>query len=400
MKSIPPKKEQSEASILPGWLRRRYAHDLDAEGARLDEEAEADGIPVGVLADRRIKAVLAQAGERSASAATVAAYRRDYALMLEERTTPAEKATTFQHYNRLRSAWRFCEAEAIRAIRLTAERCRKEGDRERMMKATRQAVGRAIIYERMFLDDDRPTWGEKAKAIRAKGEVIKSKSKRAAGRSAPTPDELLVALGKQRRRAGRVDVLAAVISVFGCRPAELKNGVLLAVDGDGVSATIRGAKVDAMRGQPSRLLVVDRSRRGNSGVAVDVLRDEVRAGRCLVSASDNDLRALRRSLSAIQPGLSPYAYRHARASDAKSSGDTASVAAWLGHRSDKTQKHYGHRQSSRGVVRIKAARAARPVRAVKQLPALRRHAGSMSAAVAALDMVPSTVRVRRPRLRR
>lgn len=126
MKSIPPKKEQSEASILPGWLRRRYAHDLDAEGARLDEEAEADGIPVGVLADRRIKAVLAQAGERSASAATVAAYRRDYALMLEERTTPAEKATTFQHYNRLRSAWRFCEAEAIRAIRLTAERCRKK----------------------------------------------------------------------------------------------------------------------------------------------------------------------------------------------------------------------------------------------------------------------------------
>lgn len=392
--------KQSEAGTLPGWLRLRYARDMDEAGASIDRQAAAEGRPVGLIADRRIKAMLSEAGDRSPSEGTKVAYRRDYALMLAGRTTPSEKATTFQHYNRLRSAWRFCEGELIAALRLEAERARKAGDHEQMMKTTRLAFARAVIYERMFLDADRPTWGEKAKAIRATGKIIHSKSKRGAGRRAPSPDELLVALGNQRRRAGRVDVLAAALAVFGCRPAEFKTGVLLSVDGKGVAATIRGAKVDETRGQPSRWLVVDPTKTGASGLAVDILREEATSGRAVVKANDADLRALRRALAAIQPGLSPYAYRHARASDAKAAGDASSVAAWLGHRSDKTQKQYGHRQSGRGTVKIRAAHASQPVRTVKRLPIVRRESSLAVAARALNTPLPQLRTTPKPRWRR
>ena len=407
--------QPSDANALPGWLRNAHKTALRATRKELEAEAERTGAELGVLADRRVRAILEQAGSTTPAAATIAAYRRDYARLMEEERTPLDKATTFQHHNRLRSAFRFCEAEVIRSLRLQAEQARKAKRYEDMARWTGQALERAVVFHAMFLDSDRPTWGTKAATLRAAGDGKKTgKSKRAAGRRAPTPDQLLVGLAGQPGRSSRVEVPALCFALFGVRPAELCKGARLVVDGERLSLVVEGAKVDAVRGQKSRTLTITATRTpsaagfGQSLMAVRVLREAVEAGRAWVQLTDADLAAVRRAMSEVQPGLSPYAYRHARASDAKGSQDRATVAAWMGHATDRAQSYYGSRRSRSGAVAVEAAVASNPVRAVKTLPLtmaqrIAQHEAGKHAKLAARASIrpqaPGTPKQRGPRLR-
>ncbi|WP_242108186.1 hypothetical protein [Luteimonas aquatica] len=354
---------------LPVWLRRHHADAINAAADQVIAEAKRTGDDPGIMADRRVKAILAEAGQRNPSAPTIARYRRAYADMLAEGKTPADKATTFQHFNFLRSAWRYCEAEAIRGLRRQSEAARKAKDYARMADLTGRALQRATVFDVLFLQPDRPTWGAKAAALRAAGLERKAgKSKRAASRTAPTPDQLLFLLSQQRRRAARVEVASLLFACFGVRPQELKNGVRLTARGDALGLEVKGAKVDGVRGQPRRMLVISAERFGLSALAIGLLHEEAKAGRTRIQLTDADLLAVRRALREAQPGLSPYAYRHARASDAKAKMDRATAAMWLGHRTDRAQSYYGDRNSSSGAVRLEAAKGTAPVRMVKTLP--------------------------------
>ena len=391
---------------LPDWLRRRYIDHIDAARRSIVREAKR-GIAgkgesdAGVLADQQIKRILASAGIRLPSTTTAAAYRRDHARMLAAGVTPADKASTFQHFNRLRSAWRFCEVEAIRALRQSAEVARKLKDYPRMRLQTVAAYERAVLLDTLFLSDtsvaDRQTWGKKSAALRA-AEIAPNigKSKRAAGRKAPTPDQLLVLLLQQRNRCARIEIAAAVFACFGVRPAELITGVVLGLDGEGLNLEVQGAKVDNVRGQPFRLLSIDPARNGSSGLAISLLRHEVSAGRCLVRLTPADLAAVRRALRTAQKGLSPYAFRHARASDAKASQGPTGAATWLGHRTDRAQSGYGNARSSSGTVRVRAALGSKPVRQVKSLPPKPRSRQMIAARRPAQVLRPAPSLRRRP----
>lgn len=392
---------------MPDWLRDRHADIIrDARGAIVRqakrEMASGDEGDAGVLADKRIKAVLAAAGGSDPSPATVRAYRRDYALMLAEARTPLDKAETFQHWNRLRSAWRFCEVEAIRALRLESESARKKGNYRRMREITVEAFERATLFHAMFLDEKtgpgRETWGKKAAERRARGvDKPSSKSKRAAGRVALSPDQLLARLAGQKRGA-RVEVAAAVSACFGVRPAELVHGVRLRTLGDQLALTVQGAKVDARRGQPERYLAIRAAAVGKSALAVALLRAEVQHGRENVKISPAELATVRRAMRAAQPGLSPYAYRHARSSDAKALHGKAGAAAWLGHRTDRAQSGYGNARSSSGGVTIVAAAGTHLVRRVKSLPTPRiAQAGAKPRAETFPDRPRPKKRLRGPR---
>lgn len=355
---------------VPTSLRVRFAWRL-AEAHRL---AQAEGLrlrqPAGVAMDRAVRAVLDDAAASGAnpSAATQAAYRRDHARLWVEGTAPLDAASTRAHFDRLRSACRWTEAQEIARLRSLAEAARKAKEPETMREFTRQAFERAVVFRALYLDADRPTWADKAAALRAAGQRPISRSKRKAGRHAPTPDQLLVALARQPGRCTRVELFACVFAVFGIRPAELVRGVVLDTTEQGLRLAVAGAKVDAIRGQPLRVLEVDTTRRGQSALAVALLRAHVEEAGDEMSATAADIVAVRRAMRGVQPGLSPYAYRHARASDAKATQGRAGVAAWLGHANDRTQQGYGNARSGRGAVAVKAATASRPVRQTKTLP--------------------------------
>lgn len=351
-------------------LRTRYADRLteahrlaQAEGQRLRQ-------PAGVAMDRVVRAVLDEAATSGAAPgeASRAAYRRDHARLWTAGKTPQEAASTRAHFDRLRSACRWVEAQEIARLRSLAEAARKAKEPEAMREFTRQAFERAVVFRALYLDADRPTWADKAAALRAAGQRPANRSKRKAGRHAPTPDQLLVALARQPGRCARVELLACVFALFGIRPAELVRGVVLDATDTGLRLAVAGAKVDAKRGQPFRVLEVDTTRRGQSALAVALLREHVAEAGGDLSATAADIVAVRRAMREVQPGLSPYAYRHARASDAKATQGRAGVAAWLGHANDRTQQGYGNGRSARGAVAVKAADASRPVRQSKTLP--------------------------------
>ena len=324
---------------------------------------------VGVAMDRETKRILEEATRNSTtpSDTTIVAYQRDHSRMRDECVTPLDKASTFQHFNRLRSAYRYTEAMEIASLRQCAETARRAKDREAMKAYTESAYERAVVFQHLFLANDRPVWSDKSASLRAQGKRPVSKSKRSAGRTAPTPDQLLVALGNQRGRCTRVELFAMCFAVFGIRPAELVRGVELKPTADGLQAVITGAKVDALRGQPTRTLEVQANCVGQSSLAVQLLT-EATASNITLRATDADIVAVRRAMREVQSGLSPYAFRHARASDIKAQRGKTEVAAWLGHASDRTQSCYGNGRSSKGTIKVTGASASRSVRSKKTLP--------------------------------
>lgn len=355
---------------LASCLRARYTDRLAQAHALAQAEGQRLRQPAGVAMDRAVRAVLDDAANTGAnpSVATQAAYRRDHARLWAAGTTPQDAASTRAHFDRLRSACRWVEAQEIRRLRALAETARKAKDTDAMREFTRKAFERAVVFRALYLDAGRPTWADKAAALRAAGQRPVSRSKRKAGRHAPTPDQLLVELARQPRRCARVELFACLFAVFGIRPAELVRGVVLDTTATGLRLAVSGAKVDEKRGQPLRVLEVDTTRRGQSALAVALLRAHVEEVGGDLAATEADVVAVRRAMREVQPGLSPYAYRHARASDAKATQGRAGVAAWLGHANDRTQQAYGNARSGRGAVAIKAAVASRPVRATKTLP--------------------------------
>ncbi|WP_447585162.1 hypothetical protein [Pseudoxanthomonas mexicana] len=355
---------------LPKGLRARYADTLTHAHALAQAEGLRFRVPAGVAQDRAIRAVLDAANATGANPSpdTMAAYRRDHARLRAAGTTPLDAANSRAHFDRLRSACKWVEAQEIARLRTLAETARKAKDLDAMRAHTLAAFERATVFQRLYLAQDRPTWAHKAAALKAAGLRPVSKSKRQAGRRALSPDRLLVALARQPGRCARVEVLAMIFGVFGIRPTEATRGLVLDKTYTGLRLAVAGAKVDAVRGQPLRVLEVEASRRGKSGLAVAFLRAYVDDTGGDLVATSADVVAVRRAMRQAQPGLSPYAYRHARASDAKASQGRAGVAAWLGHSNDRTQQGYGHARSARGAVAIKAATASRPVRRTKTLP--------------------------------
>src|SRR5690606_31794746 len=135
----------SPGEALPEGLRARYADTLSEANARAQAEGLRLRVPVGIAQDRVICAVLdaASASGASPSAATVAAYRRDHARLWAAGISPLDHASTRAHFDRLRSACRWVEAEEIKRLRALAERARKAKDLGTMRAYTLAAFERA-----------------------------------------------------------------------------------------------------------------------------------------------------------------------------------------------------------------------------------------------------------------
>jgi integrase len=165
----------------------------------------------------------------------------------------------------------------------------------------------------------------------------------------------------------------AVMAITGCRPAELRAGVILKALPDGrVKCQIHGVKVREGAGQPWREIVEDpRAALGHElGHALWKRLAEGGAIKVRIAPAGHAFqdRVSRLARRLEFGGVSAYSFRHQVAADLKAlvaegriSGAEASAA--LGHASARMRKHYGHRsQSRRCGGRALQVRAARPVR--------------------------------------
>lgn len=149
----------------------------------------------------------------------------------------------------------------------------------------------------------------------------------------------------------------AVLWATGCRPAELQHGVDVFIDKDNKTLCVRipGAKVNDAKasGQPVRVLAINKnSQAGRALLAVLGDKQRVQVQRKATRIT-KDFLAIRPKLPAGWV-VSAYSFRHQAAANLKADlKDAGKVAAAMGHRSTRSQQHYGTRrqkQSGGGAV--------------------------------------------------
>jgi integrase len=143
---------------------------------------------------------------------------------------------------------------------------------------------------------------------------------------------------------GAYEEVVWVLAATGCRPAELRRGVILNPKGDHVQVRIAGAKVTDSSGQPWRELKV--SWRWMPQEMIERLKGRVDY---VVSIQDGTLRSvvarIGRKLWPKGKRLCPYHFRHEAAADMRESGWSADeIGGALGQRVSETASHYGPRR--------------------------------------------------------
>lgn len=361
-------KRYDRARLEGGWATA-HAGPLAAAKQLAQEAAARSGKPWTLEADRQTRAILEDFPVRQLKPETLAKYRADYDRLRACGVSPLEAASTPAHWQRLRTASRYCLAEDVRRWRAASERARKADDLPAAQRLTEEAHRLAMALDGWHRQPDtRLSWAAKAKALAAQGKRPTSKSRR---RDTPPPPDLAIsALLFPAAKGGplvRGDGLAlrhadrlAVLALTGLRPAELMAGVRVRAvalpDGQPMlEVEIKGAKVDGQRGHHVRTLTLEAK-----GPAAAALRATAAAcgGAYTLATTAADYRSLNRALQ--RHGLSCYSFRHALGSELKAwvcapatatylkPGEAARLAAQaMGHRSTASLAYYGTRAAGR-----------------------------------------------------
>lgn len=161
----------------------------------------------------------------------------------------------------------------------------------------------------------------------------------------------------------------AVLLATGCRPAEATWGCAVRRIPDGVEISLASAKVTTETGQPWRTLSVALDRGGPVEHLARLADEAGGLARIPPMSSPASLSMAVADLGAeLAPGIriSAYSVRHQRCADARNAlgGDGEKLAAWLGHTSHATARHYARLPRAAGCrgARPLDARAPREVR--------------------------------------
>lgn len=190
-------------------------------------------------------------------------------------------------------------------------------------------------------------------------------------------DSLLVEAQASEARGGEWLLPLCVIYATGCRPEELKTGVVAVYDSekDEFVFTIKGAKVTEklQRGLEERTVRVKRSGAPWERPLTKMIMKTRALGEFKISIKSpasfsNKVRAASKRLWPQKTvHASPYSFRHQLVSDMKNADmDALTIAATLGHQSAASQASYGRRKRGGGSKGVEiTASTTGEIRAVK-----------------------------------
>lgn len=361
-------RDAQPSTLCDGWASKHVGA-LAVAKDKAYTAAKRDGRPWTLHADQFTRNVLDDCPAREVSISTAAEYRRVYNRLCAEGITAYDKATSKAHWDKLRTACRYCMEDDIRRWRKASEASRKAGDIDSAQRRTERAWRLAVSLEEQFLRDGHLTWSDKTKEMTARGIKPTDKSKRRT--IAPRPEvatALLLSKHRGQALAERHAPRLAILSQTGCRPAELRKGIDMETriknDRTALLLTIKGAKVNEQRGQSVRTITLWADSSAAAQALAALCADA--GGKLTVDTSEADYRSLNRALKSH--GLSCYTFRHQMGAELKSNINTGQVTAEqaaqiMGHRSTLSLSYYGTTSRARGGRRL-AVGASDPVRTV------------------------------------
>ncbi|OZB57170.1 MAG: hypothetical protein B7X35_02505 [Halothiobacillus sp. 14-56-357] len=238
----------------------------------------------------------------------------------------------------LRAAWRRGNAIRIKGLLDTHNLLALTNDRQRIVQIWRDIQA---LVETLQKDMGMPAYQPPAGTPRA-GKNSKRKSLRG------LPDDWRDQLIEQARPEDQIPLL--VMALTGCRPAELKKGILVMSDWPYLAFIIHGAKVKEYAGYEQRSVAIDpQTLLCRNHELIQMLFTSK-----LSVAIANDQSFQKRIKRLAQrlgfKNVSCYSLRHQLAADAKATGTgKTDLAKVLGHQAERTQRYYGnHQQGNKG----------------------------------------------------
>lgn len=310
------------------------------------EEAQNLHVEPGALLDKKIRA-----GLKEISLGVKEETANQYRDLLNSKIKNNPGADLVSHllgcgtknsFDKTRSAIRFCIAEEIMKITKESDTARKNKDYDLMKKKTIEAYEKYFLFEREFLSSNKLVWGDISHNKKP------SASKKKTMNSVSTTRAVFADLKSKPELWNRYGMIMAISSLTGCRPAELQKGIDIEVSDGKMHIGISGAKVGENRGQEARKLTFKLSD-FQSNEAADYILSELKPGSKFLKyqCSKKDYNSLRQYLYVNHNGFSLYTVRHRVASQLKKEGlSEVHIAAFLGHRTTRSQEHYGYAKSA------------------------------------------------------
>lgn len=170
-----------------------------------------------------------------------------------------------------------------------------------------------------------------------------------------------------RGENGKYSLPLIVCAMTGARPQELVHGINIRIihcdkrEQTLIQFYLRGAKVKANQGQPTRTISYDLN---DENPLIKILLKQLKqkiepniACTIQIQNSTNFSVEVRRLAKDLWPkhkhAVTPYCFRHQWAADVKALGDGCAVSRGLGHVSTKTRRHYGTARQTRSGDQLK-----------------------------------------------
>lgn len=295
---------------------------------------------------------------KAPSEATEKQYRATAMRLIAKGTNPAEHANTKRSFYTYRAAWTYFHTIHLKSLITESEKYKFSTDPEKFDKIRNQILRTIQILEEYKPDRQREnikkqTEGGWVKAVARKKAATNDEfhevrhSKKLAVKHLEDGWRTKLFAHALHVNSKYVDVIA-LLSVSGCRPAEIQNGVTIEVvpENKSLRVTIAGAKRHGGKyGAKKRSFEVTAE---ECAEWQHLFVRAVQAGGAMtLQAGAGDVSDAVRNLSAgvWKPGskqaVSAYCFRHQFSADVKASGEDAeTVAMLLGHCTDESQTFY------------------------------------------------------------
>lgn len=238
----------------------------------------------------------------------------------------------------LRAAWRRGISIRIKGLLDTHDLLSLTSDRQRRVQIWRDIQA---LVETLQEDQGLPAYQPPAGTPRA-GKNSKRKGLRG------LPDDWRDQLIEQARPEDQIPLL--VMTLSGCRPAELKKGIEIMSAGHLLAFIIQGAKVKEYAGYEQRAVAIDPQTLlcRNHDLIQSMFASEWKVSIANDQSFQKRIKRLAQRLGF--KNVSCYSLRHQLAADAKATGTgKTDLAKVLGHQAERTQRYYGnHQQGNKG----------------------------------------------------
>jgi len=309
---------------------------------------------------------------KTPSKTTINQYKNDVDRMDKNNQNPQTLATTKNTFYKYRAGWSYIKVRQANKLKIDISNTENNTEKVFLIKKLKTVIDQIKLFEPDPNNDNFKLFEQgkySSKWQEIKEFSPKSKSKKYQKITRTQLDKYFDHVVNKKSKY--VDSIA-ILSVSGCRPSELEDGIFITLNDDNsIKITIESKKTHKGKyGQQFRSFnVKDDTKEFNYMVNQirnnkdDSLFVQVKSAKNLGSQMQ---KYSKQAFSRMKIAISPYTFRHQFGRKVKSCTNKINVAIALGHSNDKSQRYYANASNNTGGFSIDQIEGTRDVKEISQ----------------------------------